>query len=398
MAIEQPDARGREPKRSAGSESVRVAVSEASNAVEAVAEIAAKLGASSDIAFLLVFVAARHSADAVAAALADAFPDVRHAGCSTAGEFAPVGPVDAGLVAVAFPKADFTIACAPLRGLSTFGLEDGGGRLADLCRTLEAELGRGEGDTFALTLLDGLCRREEVILAALQQAMPGMPMVGGSNGDDLSFRSTFVIADGEVVRDGGLLLLIRTALPFRPFAHDHFEPTARKLVVTGCDADQRRVTEIDAEPAWDAFAAATLVDASGDDTDVFAAHPLLVRIGGEYYCRSIQRRNDDRSLSFYCAIGTGVVLTVAETREMVGALEQALDEIDRDLGGIDFVLGFDCVHRRIEAAGRQVADRISDVFRRFRVVGFNTYGEQFDAIHLNHTFTGVAFGRRQETP
>jgi hypothetical protein len=28
------------------------------------------------------------------------------------------------------------------------------------------------------------------------------------------------------------------------------------------------------------------------------------------------------------------------------------------------------------------------------VIGFSTYGEQFSAMHLNQTFTGVALGRR----
>lgn len=396
MPIDPPRPADRDPTGDGGPHGVRIAVSPAADSPTAVAEIVAEIGDPAALAFLLVFVSARHSAEAVAAALAAALPGVPHAGCSTAGEFAPTGPVESGIVAIAFEKRHFRIACAPLRNLSAFELEAGGDLFADLCRTLIGRLGRGQGDLFALTLLDGLCRREETILAALQKALPGVPMIGGSNGDDLTFRSTFVIADGEVVRDAGLLVLVRTTLPFLTFEHDHFVPTRRKLVVTACDADERRVSEIDAEPAWEAFAAAVALDPEIDDGDAFAAHPLLVRIGGDYYCRSIQKRNSDDSLSFYCAIGTGVVLTVAETREMAGALEEALAELDRELGGIAFVLGFDCVHRRIEAVGRQVTSRIADVFRRFRVVGFNTYGEHYDAMHLNHTFTGVAFGRRRE--
>jgi len=27
------------------------------------------------------------------------------------------------------------------------------------------------------------------------------------------------------------------------------------------------------------------------------------------------------------------------------------------------------------------------------VIGFNTYGEQFNGMHINQTFTGVAIGR-----
>ena len=378
---------------SIGSRGVSVAASFAETADAALDEILAELGDTADIGFLLVFVSTRFDPAAVTTGLRRRCPGLPHAGCSTAGEIAPQGLVERALVALAFPRADFQIVCAPLRDLSRFGLEEGGELVGDLRRRLLALVGSDARDLFALTLLDGLCRREEVILSALQRALHDIPLVGGSCGDDLSFQSTFVLCDGEVMRDAGLLLLVRSARPFRVFKSDHFEPTNRKLVVTACDADTRIVTELDAEPAWEAFAAATRIDPAEVDGNAFAAHPLLVRVGGEYYCRSIQKMNDDGSLSFYCAIDTGVVLTVAETRDMVDALEDTLAGLDEELEGLDFVLGFDCVHRRLEAESRQMLSRISDLFRRRRVIGFNTYGEQFNAMHLNHTFTGVAFGR-----
>ena len=37
---------------------------------------------------------------------------------------------------------------------------------------------------------------------------------------------------------------------------------------------------------------------------------------------------------------------------------------------------------------------IGDYLRRQRVIGFNTYGEQYNGMHVNQTFTGVAIGRR----
>ena len=36
--------------------------------------------------------------------------------------------------------------------------------------------------------------------------------------------------------------------------------------------------------------------------DVFAAHPVVVRIGGQYFVRSIAKVNEDESLTFFCAI------------------------------------------------------------------------------------------------
>jgi hypothetical protein len=36
---------------------------------------------------------------------------------------------------------------------------------------------------------------------------------------------------------------------------------------------------------------------------------------------------------------------------------------------------------------------VSAFLRRQRVIGFNSYGEQFNGMHINQTFTGVAIGR-----
>jgi hypothetical protein len=80
---------------------------------------------------------------------------------------------------------------------------------------------------------------------------------------------------------------------------------------------------------------------------------------------------------------------------MVEATRDALEEVERKLGGIDMVLGFDCVLRRLDARNRQVFRDISELYRTNKVIGFGTYGEQYRSMHLNQTFTGIAFGERQ---
>ncbi len=399
MTFDQSDARGN-VRGDSGAETamtgIHVASSSLASAGAAIADIAADLSAY-DIGFVLVFASSRYDPLEIVDGLDRLLPNVPHAGCSTAGEIGLGGITDSSIVALGFPRADFEIVCAPLEALSDFAIERGGELVNELRRRLPS-FTHGEGkDVFALTLLDGLCQREELVLSALQRALDDIPLVGGSSGDDLAFQDTFVFHGGRVMRDAGLLLLVRSERPFRVFKTDHFEPTSKKMVVTACDPDARVVSELDAEPAWAAFAEATHLDPATLSGMSFAEHPLLVRVGGEYYCRSIQKMNADGSLSFYCAIDTGVVLTVAHTKDMVTSLDEALTNLEAELGGLDFVLGFDCVHRRLEAESRQVIRQISDIFRKFRVVGFNTYGEQFNAMHLNHTFTGVAFGPRRSS-
>ena len=75
---------------------------------------------------------------------------------------------------------------------------------------------------------------------------------------------------------------------------------------------------------------------------------MVVRVGGDYYCRSIQKVNPDGSLTFFCAIDDGVVLTVARARDIVSSAEKELDRLDHETGGLDFVLAFECVLRRLD--------------------------------------------------
>jgi hypothetical protein len=121
----------------------------------------------------------------------------------------------------------------------------------------------------------------------------------------------------------------------------------------------------------------------------------VVRVGGEYYCRSIQKMNADGSLSFFCAIDDGIVLSIAQPKGMVESTRSALKDIRERLGGIDLVLGFDCVLRRLDARNRQVFRDMSELYRANNVIGFGTYGEQYRSMHLNQTLTGIAFGMRQ---
>ena len=108
--------------------------------------------------------------------------------------------------------------------------------------------------------------------------------------------------------------------------------------------------------------------------------------------------NADGSLTFFCAIDEGLVFTVAEAQDMLRSTARTLDDVSASLGGIDMVLGFDCVLRRLDAENRQIRHEVELLYRSHNVTGFHTYGEQYNAMHLNQTLTGIAFGKRPALP
>ena len=342
---------------------------------------------------LLVFFAPTIDADALSRGLAAAFPGLPVAGCSTAGEITPDGIAEGAVVAIALPRCGFRVVTDVIPDLHDLTVERGAATARRLRATLERACGDRPGHRFGLIFIDGMSYREEMCVSSVAMALDGIPLVGGSAGDGLSFGATAQLHGGQAHRHAAVLVLVDSACPVEVFRNDNFLPTDRKLVVTSCDPEQRIVHELNAEPAAQEYAAA--VGASPHDLTPmrFASHPVVVRVGGDYYCRSIQRVNPDGSLSFVCAIDNGVVLTVARPRDLVRAAEAELARIDALVGGLDMVIGFDCVLRGLDAARRRVRPRMEALYRQHNVTGFFTYGEQFGGMHLNQTFTGVAIGR-----
>jgi hypothetical protein len=345
---------------------------------------------------LLFFSQSLMSAESLSAAMRQRIPKLEYAACSTAGEITPAGLQDGQVVAILFPSPTFIAASTMVREISTTGIHAIAGQVESLKRVLQDRTGaRPRGNVFALCLIDGLSNAEEAVTSAIHWQLDDIPLIGGSAGDDLKFSSTTLISNGEACGDSAVIILFDTEVPFHVFKTDNFIATDDKLVVTASDPDHRIVHEFNARNAAEEYASAVGL-LPGDLTPFsFASYPTIVRVGGEHFCRSIQKNNEDGSLSYFCAIDDGVVLSIARAVDMVESTEKALEEVDRKLGGTDVVLGFDCVLRRLDAVNRQAVRGLSELYQKNHVIGFGTYGEQYQSMHLNQTFTGIAFGRSQ---
>lgn len=109
--------------------------------------------------------------------------------------------------------------------------------------------------------------------------------------------------------------------------------------------------------------------------------------------RAIQQVHDDLSLSFYCAVENGIVLTVMEPGPILPNLQNLFDGLHTRLGDLLLTIGCDCFLRRLELEDADTLEQIGGFLQDQRVLGFNTYGEQFNGMHINQTFTGVAIAR-----
>ncbi len=370
-----------------------VVVSSEECRIDAFAAVVKEAAEAEDFSVLIIYFTPKIDAAALANAMRMAVPIDVQIGCSTAGEIGPSGITEDGAVATLLPARQFRAVSDVVTDISHGGLDRGSDCATSLTEQLCHLVGDDRsGKPFALSLIDGLSKREEVIISAFDAGLGDIPHVGGSAGDGLDFRETWILHDGKAYRDTALLCLLYTDLPFEIFKSDNFEPTDVRFVVTGCNAEERIVSELNGLPAVEEYAEVIGLDPQSLTPMSFAAYPMVVRIGGEHYCRSI-RRLEGGGLSFFCAIDEGVVLTLAKGGDMTESATRVLNELEEKLGDIDVVFGFDCILRRVEAESRQVLHRLSKLYRKYNIVGFNTYGEHFKAMHINQTLTGIAFGK-----
>ena len=340
-------------------------------------------------AALVLFASPQADIARLAAQVAAAYPGTAITGCTTAGEISAEGYDEGQVVALGLPQALFAVERIVIPDLADLQPDALIGQVIR-ARAALMQARPGWAHEFAFLLVDGLSVREDQLAAALAPGLGPVPLFGGSAGDGTRFGRTFLIDDTRILGHAAVLLMVRSACRARVFNLDHLRPTERRMVVTVADPARRIVREINAEPAAQEYARLLGKDPAQLDTFTFAAHPLVVRIGGTHHVRAIQQVAANGDLVFFSAIDEGVVLTLAEPQDMVAHLSTGLQALGQDGRAPAAIIACDCILRRLEAQEKQVFGAVSSLLRQHRVVGFSTYGEQFNGMHVNQTMTGVA--------
>lgn len=352
-----------------------------------VEEIKRQFG-SEPMALVCLFSAPCADFNGLIMAAQSSFGDADIVACTTAGELGRAGYEEKQIIAVGFPARYFsaiTFALEDLKALDDQNVIDS----IIQKRMALSQLAPERPHEFAFLLVDGLSLSEENLTTALASGLGPMPLFGGSAGDGIDFRQTWLACNGQIMKDAAILTMVRSLCPVRVFSHDNLAPTEARMVVTKADPERRIVQEINAEPAAAEYARLLGKDPNQLDPFIFAEHPVVVRLGESHHVRAIQRVNEHGELVFFSAINEGMVLTLAEHLDIAAHLESGLDELYRN-GAPDMILGCDCVLRRIAADQRQKTREISQILADKKVIGFSTYGEQIGALHVNQTLTGVA--------
>jgi hypothetical protein len=348
--------------------------------------------------FIFIFHSTEQNSEAVAQAIAAHYPGVPCAGCSTSGEHINGTHYNGSLVMAGIWSPEIRWQATVLENLTS--LDEVGARktVDQMLQNFALDRDHINPDKqFCVTFIDGLSMKEELVSAVVADALEGIPLLGGSAGDDLKFKETRIIVNGRSYSGAAALVMADSQDGFRIIKHQHFVKTPRQLVVTRVDTAQRRVYELDGMTALEAYAAALGLPASEVTADVAFVNPLLFRVNNELYVRSVQKIEADGSIVFYCGVEEGMVLEIGDHLDMTQALNQDIQAFTSGKGQqAEFFLACNCILRALEAGKDKNFDKLGQSLQHLssNIIGFDTYGEQLNGLHINQTLVGIALGRK----
>jgi len=367
--------------------------SDKSDALAAICEATDHWEDDSTLDILFVFHSTRQNPDAVSAALSEHFPDVLTVGVTTAGEWISGKHQHGSLVLMGICSPDVRWAVSVAENLDQFNAKD----CTNICDDLLNQLGIRMHDLnpehhFCLSFIDGMSKCEENTISMLSAELGDISLLGGSAGDDLKFENTFVLTAGQAWQNAAVFVLAESKLPFKTIKHQHFISGDVDTIITKADVSERTVYHLDGMPAAERYASLLGLNVDDLNAEVFSKHPLIYQHQRECYVRSISQVGEHNSLIFYCAIEEGMILNLCSHQDMVQQFEQALQELSEAPHEIALMFIFNCILRQLEAESlgsiQGMAEDVAAMSRHS--IGFDTYGEQWQGLHINQTMVALA--------
>jgi hypothetical protein len=358
--------------------SVKIASSNKENIADLVSEIKKKSGSIAG-KLVVFFASSKYDLEKVGKGLEKEFPGAQVIGCSTSGEIISgemaknsvvVQVLDSGTI------ADTAVAVVD-KIKSKANIEESFKVFETHYKDKLAQMDPGK--YVGIVLFDGLCGVEEKVMDKLGD-LTDVVFVGGSAGDDLKFKQTFVFAQGKSLGDAAVLALIKPTKGFEIIKTQSFKPLKATLAADEVDEASRTVIKFNGKAAVEAYAEAVGVTVS-KVSDKFMSNPVGLMVNGEPFVRSPQQVKDSKMV-FYCNIKQGAKLSLLEATDIIKDTQKAIEKTT-DAAAI---INFNCILRTLELEAKNLTGKYGQLFNKVPTVGFSTYGEAYLG-HINQTAT-----------
>ena len=341
-----------------------------------------------DTRLLIFFASSKFRPAVISAAIHKAFPKSVVFGCSTAGEIVSGNLLQDSVVAMAFNSRAITDCKVEI--IDNLKEPDAVKKAMDsFSAHYKSPVTKMDPRKYVgIVLIDGLSFAEEDLMQKIS-SMTNVHFIGGSAGDDLKYKSTYIYANGKSFANAALLALIKPATQFAFIKTQSLDNVGKTLEITSANKEKREVISIDNRPAAAAYA-----DAVGTDfvnlSKYFMKNPLGFMLENELYVITPQQILDNGNIKFYSSVNEGMELSLLRPSDIIADTKAAIKKADDELGGISGLLMFNCVMRTLELYENDQADQYGALFADIPTAGFSTYGEQY-IVNLTLTSLMLAF-------
>lgn len=344
----------------------------------------------------MVFFDAAYDAEVVARVL-DLRTQNRGVGGTTAGEISSAGFTTRSITGISLHGRGVRAAIEIIAQLGRLSLIP----LVDMPHKLARGIGRKLEDLHVdrhmwISLIDGLSGKEDLFVPFFMQAGRRMPLIGGSLGDGGRYDKVQLVHHGRVYTDAAGVVLLEYPYGFVPIHHTHMQLSDKWLTVTAQSSDGRVIEALDGRPAKIAYAEALNITPDQVTAELIGRHPLGYRFRGRPFPCSILRVREDGGFVMSIAVTNSERLNILSAKDIVQCSRSVVDEAVQQLAEkskeTQAMLLFHCTSRFVEAQSLGVTGELFEALHQVPLCGFNTYGEQFASMHMNHSLTGVVFG------
>ncbi len=366
---------------------VKTAYSQKNSVSEICSDIKQQIG-TFDAKLVQFFTSSHISPETISAEMQNIFAGIPIIGCSTAGEIISGKMLSNSVVLMAF-GADIVSDCKIeiLTNLSTDNqvVDKAFANFENYFGISMANLNSDE--YVGMVLFDGLCGKEEIINERIGD-LTNVTFIGGSAGDDLQFKQTYLYVNGKTYTDAAVLVLIKSNTHFEVLKTQSFIPTQRKALITKANEAKRTIIEINNQPATEEYS--KLVGMPVERiSESFQQNPLGIVFEDHIFVRSPQK-TDGNNIVFYCAIREGMELDVLKSTEIVADTQNELNLKIEKMGGISAIVNYNCILRTLELQQNHETEAYGEIFKNIPTIGFSTYGESYIG-HINQTATMLCF-------
>lgn len=290
--------------------------------------------------------------------------------CSTAGEYGQAGYVNGKISGFEYDLEDAEVAeilYPPIKS-------------ADKLKEHYKKVQNNE-NAFALLLCDGLTEMEETIVTTFNFVKDSFKIIGGSAGDNLKFKETFIFIGAKRVHSA--VIFFNSKKRVKIIKENIYVSQGQHLLVTEADVINRTVKTFNKVPASTEYARILNVPES-DLSNHFMNNPLGKIYKDDIYIASPMKINADKSITFYCQLLPNTFVEILQPIDPIDKIKETINALPFKPS---FVLTINCILRSLKFQQEDIWKDFDRELLSFcsNTTGFVSYGEQFYRAHANQT-------------